>query len=212
MALKWEWSIARYVIIAEIRGEREYGIDTTGYDNLKALEKAGIDIYSATLYMPAVYPLLEECLGLVPISNRNHLVDIGCGKGRALCVAAAMGYQQLTGIDISEKLCKEAVKNLRITKHKYPSIQFEISSINALDFTIPNTVDSIFLFNPFDGSIMQEVVANLLNSLEQYPRTIYIIYLNPIHKKYFLRAGFQEVHYTRTRLYLEASIFCKERV
>jgi hypothetical protein len=39
IATNWNISIAWHIIRNEIRGEKKYGINTTGADNLKSLEK-----------------------------------------------------------------------------------------------------------------------------------------------------------------------------
>ena len=85
----------------EIKGEKKYGINTTGADELKKLKKKGIDVSHATMYMPVSYQLLEETLLQIPGDNKKHFFDIGCGKGRAMCVAAHYGFAKISGIDFS---------------------------------------------------------------------------------------------------------------
>ena len=82
--INWNIKIAWYKIKQEIKGEKKYGINTTGADELFKLEKQGIDISHATIYMPVSYTLLEEILEQLPATIRNHFLDMGCGKGRAL--------------------------------------------------------------------------------------------------------------------------------
>ncbi len=222
LAWNWNTSIAWHIIWQEIRGEKKYGIHTTGADELKKLDKRGIDISHATIYMPVSYELLEdifEQLGLnklqtYPERSRRtnlkpftHFLDIGCGKGRALCVAAHYGCKKLTGIDLSKELCADAKENLARTKKTIPGIDSAVVNNDAFYFEIPDDVDCIFLFNPFDETIMSGVVENILESLQIYPRPMHIIYVNPLHKEYFINAGFTETWYTKKMKYLEASIF-----
>ena len=58
--INWDVKIAWYMIKQEIKGEKKYGINTTGADELHNLEKQGIDISHATIYMPVSYSLLED--------------------------------------------------------------------------------------------------------------------------------------------------------
>lgn len=206
IGFNYGWRIAWFILTTEIKGEKKYGINTTGIDDLKNLPKKGIDISLATFYMPVVYPLLEEALAYIPKKNRQHLLDIGCGKGRAICVAANMHYQQVTGIDFSEKLCAEAEINLQHTQQQFPQLEYTITTIDAADFAIPNTVDCIFLFNPFHATILQPVVANIMQSLQEKKRKLYIIYINPLYKQVFLTEGFTELFYKKEQGYLEVSI------
>ena len=178
--INWDTRIAWYMIKQEIKGEKKYGINTTGADELHKLEKLGIDISHATIYMPVSYTLLEEIFEQLPVTIRNHFLDIGSGKGRALCVAAHQGFKQVTGLDF--------FKN------------------DAFYFEIPDDVDCIFFFNPFDEIIMSAVVNNIFTSLQNKPRRISILYVNPLHKALFLKAGFTETWYSKKMKYIEAVI------
>ena len=209
IAYNWNISIAWYIIMQEIKGEKKYGINTTGADELKKLESKGIDITHATIYMPVSYSLLEELFNQLNYSTNkpiNHFLDIGSGKGRALCIAASKGFKQVTGIDFSKELCDAAKDNLAVTKQKIPSLQYNIVNNDAFYFEIPDDVDCIFFFNPFDEIIMSAVANNILTSLQNHPRKVNIIYVNPLHKELFIKAGFKEIWHSKKMKYLEASL------
>ena len=209
LAYNWNIRIAWYIIRQEMNGEKKYGIDTTGADELKKLENKGIDITHATIYMPVSYTLLEEILRQLPASARKHFLDIGSGKGRAMCIAAHHGFKKVTGIDFSKELCDAAKDNLDITKQKIPALHYEIINNDAFYFKIPADVDCIFFFNPFDEIMMSGVVDNILAGLQGHPRKMYIIYVNPLHKELFIMAGFKEIWYSKKMKYLEAVILEK---
>ncbi len=210
----WNIRIAWVMIRQEISGEKKYGIHTTGADELLKLEKQGIDISHATIYMPVSYSLLEEIFKQLKLSElsaanqqpQTHFLDIGCGKGRALCVAAHYGFEKLTGLDFSKDLCDMAKQNLSITKQQFPQIEYKVINNDAFYFEIPGDANYIFLFNPFDEIIMSAVVNNIFASLQNHPRKITVIYVNPLHKELFLKAGYKETWYSKKMKYLEASI------
>ncbi len=204
--INWDARIAWYMIKQEIKGEKKYGINTTGADELHKLEKLGIDISHATIYMPVSYTLLEEIFEQLPVTIRNHFLDIGSGKGRALCVAAHQGFKQVTGLDFSKSLCNAATENLTKTKEQVSSFSFKVINNDAFYFEIPDDVDCIFFFNPFDEIIMSAVVNNIFTSLQNKPRRISILYVNPLHKALFLKAGFTETWYSKKMKYIEAVI------
>jgi hypothetical protein len=102
LATNWNISIAWHIIRNEIRGKKKYGIDTTGADDLKNLEKKGIDISHATIYMPVSYDVLEQFFEEIKIETFHHFLDIGCGKARAMCVAASYGLQKISGVELSK--------------------------------------------------------------------------------------------------------------
>ena len=209
LAYNWNMSIAWYIIMQEIKGEKKYGINPTGADELKKMERKGIDITHATIYMPVSYIFLEEIFQQLPVSVKDHFLDIGSGKGRAMCMAAHYGFKKVTGIDFSKELCDAAKDNLAITQQRIPALSYEISNNDAFYFKIPADVDCIFFFNPFDEIIMSGVADNILNSLQHHPRKVYIIYVNPLHKELFTNLGFKETWHSKKMKYLEAVILEK---
>jgi len=198
--------LATVLLKDEINGEKSYGISTTGADKLEKLKKQGIDISHATMYMPVSYQLLEEALVLVPESNRKHFFDIGCGKGRAMCVAAHFGFAKVSGIDFSKKFCNTALQNLYAVKEKLPSITFSVTEADAINTPIPDDVDCIFLFNPFDETVMKKAVAHIKVTVTNSPRKIHIIYANPLYKNLFTALGFKETYHSQKLWYFEISI------
>lgn len=206
LGFNWGWRIAVYIIGHEIAGEKKYGIDTTGADELGKMKTAGIDISHATVYMPITYFQLDEIFETLPAHPRNHFMDIGCGKGRPLCVAAYNGFNKVTGIDFSKEFCDKAIDNLRITINFYPQLQYSVVNVDASKSMIPDDVDCIFLFNPFDINIMKKAVKNIMISIEKKPRNLAIVYANPLYKQLFLEQNFIETHYSKRLNYLELSI------
>ncbi|MFZ1528454.1 MAG: class I SAM-dependent methyltransferase [Ferruginibacter sp.] len=206
IAFNWNPRIALHMIRHEIRGEKKYGINSTGADELHSLEANGIDIDNATIYMPAPYDLLEEVFEKLSIGSFKHMIDIGCGKGRAMCVAAAFGAKKITGIDFSKELCRAAEANLHGYRKKFPELVCTILNNEAFYYDIPPDADCIFMFNPFDEVIMSGVIENIDISLQQNPRSMTIIYFNPLEKHLFTAAGFKELHHVKRLKYLEYTV------
>ena len=209
LGINWNWRIAFYILLHEIKGEKKYGIRTTGSNELKKIQAQGIDISHATVYMPASYLLLEELFPKIPADHHKHFLDIGCGKGRALCVAAYHGFNKITGVDFSKEFCVDAIANLNLVKCKYPSLEFSILEKDAAQIDIPPDTDCIFFFNPFDEVIMKAVAKNVSRSYQKKPRDIFIIYLNPLYKNIWLHEGYKEIYYTQKMKYMEAVILKK---
>ncbi|UEG48580.1 class I SAM-dependent methyltransferase [Ferruginibacter lapsinanis] len=206
IGLNWNWRIAAHILKNEIKGEKKYGIDTTGVDELKKIKKTGTDISHATIYMPVSYDMLEIAFTQSIFSTKNHFLDIGCGKGRALCVAGIEGFKKITGIDFSSQLCNKAKENIATIKQQIPNALFTIIEADASSFIIPSDVDCIFLFNPFDEFIMTKVVDNIIQSITTNPRKIQVIYVNPLYKKLFIKKAFTEFYYSKRLHYLELSM------
>lgn len=209
IAYNWNLRIAWHILQQETKGEKKYGIQSSGFNKLHHLEKRGIDTEHATLYMPASYDVLETVFAQVPLHQCNHFIDIGCGMGRALCVAATMGARKLSGIDFSKEFCEAARKNLLSISAHIKGFEYHIFHNDAFYFEIPTDADILFLFNPFDEVIMSGVIENIETSLALHPRKLSIIYVNPQEKYLFLEAGFEQIYYTCKLQYLEAVILQK---
>lgn len=205
----WNLRIALHIIKNEVRGEKNYNIDTTGADSLKNLEEKGIDITHSTIYMPVSYDLLEYFFKKIKIETFNHFLDIGCGKARAMCVAASYTVKKISGIELSKKLFTAAKENIAVTKEKYPLTDFKIYNNDAFYFEIDKDVDCIFFFNPFDETIMSGVMENIETSLEANPRGMTIVYINPLEKQVLFEWGYEEIFNLKKMNYLEGSIFIK---
>jgi SAM-dependent methyltransferase len=212
LCTNWNIRIATHIITQEIKNEKRYGIDTTGADDLKVLEERGVDIDNATLYMPASYDLLHILFEQVNWNEVTHFVDIGCGKGRAMCVAAYHGAKKLTGVDFSREFCEKARQNLSITQKQIPTMVHRVLHNDAFYFEIPDDCNCLFFFNPFDDVIMSGVVENIAMSLERKPRSIQVLYINPLQKHLFLEAGYKQTWHFKKMKYLEAVILKKEPV
>lgn len=210
--IAWNWNLrlAFFSIYHEIIGERKYNIDTVRLNDLKKLPVIGNNKKAAEVYQGASYYLLENIFEALKMLNTDDgFVDIGCGKGRALVVAAHYNFRYITGIDFAKELCAEAIANCRQITLKYPVTTWEVTHANAVDFSFKKNMHVLFFFNPFKETVMKEVIKNILASLKRYPRKIWIVYINPQHKKLFLHQGFREVYYVRKMRFVEALILEK---
>lgn len=210
--IAWHWNpiLALFVTYYEIRGERKYHIHTIGEDELKGLKEKGIDISHATIYMPVNYYVLEHLMQeIVKYGGNKTFLDIGCGKGRVMIVAADYGFEQITGIDFSKKFCEETDTTIHLYSQKNPAVHFTIINCDALGFEIPKEITTIFLFNPFDEVIMSSVVSHIIRSQQHDPRTIWVMYANPQHKSLFLNNGFVEIYHLKKLNYFEGIILQK---
>ncbi len=207
LAKNWNPVIATHLLKQEIKGEKKYGIHTSGADELKNLENLGVDISHATIYMPASYALLEELLSLPLLKKYYYFADIGCGKGRAICVAAHFGFNKVLGLELSKDLCKIAKENIAETKKIFPQLDAKIINNDAYYFEIETGMDCLFMFNPFDEFVMEAVMENVKISLTKKDRPMAIIYLNNLHEQPILKAGFKEVYNCKRLQYLQATVY-----
>ena len=203
----WNYRMAYFTIKHEIAGEKKYGIRTTGINKLKRLSVVGDDKKNASIYQGANYYLLEKAFNFLKEEKASGaLVDFGSGKGRIMAVAAFYGYDTIKGIEFAPALSAAAKKNIDRIKPKYPETNFSIITDNAINYEVEREDSIFFFFNPFDEKIVLQVVKNIMHSLKYYPRKVFVVYLNPVHKEIFESAGFLEEYNVGKLDYLEVSV------
>jgi len=207
IALNWNIRLAWFTIYHEIKGEKKYHINTSKIEDVKKLSLKGGNVDHAELYQGANYYLLENVFEyLQTIEAPKNILDYGCGKGRVLAVAAYYGFGKITGVEFAKELCDVARKNIIPVQQKFTDKIFNVIHENAVDHKIEKDTNVFFFFNPFDEVVMLAVAKNILQSLKEDPREVYVVYLNPVHKEFFLSAGFEQIYYLQELKYIEASI------
>jgi hypothetical protein len=211
IGVNWNFRLAFFTICHEIKGERKYNLNSMGLDKLRTLSIKGDNLAHSSIYQASNYYILETgCNYLRSINENNNFTDFGCGKGRALVVAAYFDFKNITGIDFAKALCISAEQNILRAKLRYPSVAFNVVCDDVVNYKIKKEQNVFYFFNPFDEVVMLEVVKNILASLKEKSRKVYIMYVNPVHKEIFLSAGFEEEYYKRKLHYLELSILSNE--
>ena len=116
-------------------------------------------------------------------------IDVGCGKGKVLCVWSKFFSQHstrlLVGIDYSRQLLQACKSNLEVmAAQNYELIHADASTV-SLQFGRSTNV--FYLYNPFDEVILKKVIANMAS----HPS--YVIYNNPQHLDLFVDSGFSVI-------------------
>lgn len=132
-------------------------------------------------YEPTRALPFRQALRAARIPTRGGFVDLGCGKGRTLILAAQCGFKQVTGIDYSPRLCAAAEKNLGIFRARTRRVfRTRVLAMDAADYAFTKDDAVVYLFNPFDAVVLAAVIARLRVSLERHPRDVWIVYHNPV--------------------------------
>jgi hypothetical protein len=98
-----------------------------------------------------------------------------------LLLAAEHGFARIVGVEFAKELCAIAARNMEIYRQKSRSrAQISIVNEDAARYLIPDDVSVFFFYNPFDREVMQAVIGNIRASVENAPRRVQLIYLNPL--------------------------------
>jgi SAM-dependent methyltransferase len=164
-----------------------FGSDTRGViENTALTDVVSPNLARGIRYEPTRALPLQQVLRAAHIPTDGTFVDLGCGKGRALMVAVLSGFAHVTGVDYSPALCRIAEHNLE-TLRRRTQRPFTASIIHrdAADYAFDARDTVLYLFNPFDAVVLAAVVAHLERSLAQHPRTVWIVYHNPVWRVVF---------------------------
>ena len=152
-----------------------YHPDFSGDDNI---------YYGTQSYDETIQVLKQLRLG-----REDVFVDLGCGKGRVICLASRFALGGVIGVELSSELCQIARRNAQMMRGKRTDIL--VHNINAEDFDY--TVGTVFyLFHPFGPRTMQNVLERMSDGLNRNPRQIRIVYSGPVHEDLFSRVGWLE--------------------
>ncbi|MBV9766247.1 MAG: class I SAM-dependent methyltransferase [Acidobacteriaceae bacterium] len=167
----WFWAIDR-----ELDGyfDRKFGITSSGH---RSLGQLGPDAKDCVYYQPVSYGDFRKFLNSIPIrTDEDVFLDFGCGMGRALCLAATYPFRSVIGVEISPELCASARENVELVKSKLRCQDVRIIRVNARDYKVPTDVSVIYLFHPFTGQTLTDVLQNIADSLREAPREIFLLF------------------------------------
>ena len=119
---------------------------------------------------------LKNIFKFLNITDRDGFLDIGCGKGFVLAYATKFNYHKIAGFDIFPNLTKIAEKNISILKLNN---RVEVLTEDATRFSRYGEFNHLFMFNPFPSEIMESTLQRIVNSMDEIPRKLTIIYYNP---------------------------------
>lgn len=117
----------------------------------------------------------------VSIPRNCGFVDFGCGRGRAMLLAADAGFERVVGIEFAAELAADARRNVQRWIGRSERVcRMSVIEGDVLDYPIVPEDAVFFLFNPFDDLILDGILDRVEASLDAAPRAAWIIYHNPI--------------------------------
>jgi SAM-dependent methyltransferase len=125
-------------------------------------------------------------------------IDLGCGKGRAVLVAAERPFREVLGVELSPDLAAIARANAEIMRARHPGrTPVRIETGDASTYPLPAGDLVIFLYDPFATALMAKLVAAIERALQAEGRAIYVIYCNPVSGALFDESRFLKRRWAR---------------
>lgn len=125
-----------------------------------------------------------------------HMVDFGCGAGRAMMAAQYFGIAKVTGVEFSEMLCLRAEENLGKfvrRNRKKPAPIWEVVHADACTYSIPQDVTLFFMYNPFGSPVIDIVAQHILEFAHSSKHLVTVIYVNPVYATVFEQLGYVKI-------------------
>lgn len=145
------------------------------------------DLYSGEYYesKPFDHSAIDRVFDEIKeLPCEKCFMDIGCGKGQILLMAAMSEMIKIGGIEWNAEIaetCRNNMRELDVPAHIITGDATEYKEIDGYSI--------FFLYNPFGETAVRKVVNNILKSRERRNREIFLVYGNPFFHKVILESG-----------------------
>lgn len=163
--------------------DSRYGVETSGLKPRFLLWSGRGADRDVTAYEAIQPSTLRRILASIEDPGRYTFIDIGCGKGRALILAAESRFSRVVGVEMSHDLFSVADRNARILAETKPDYtRIEVLNTDATTWSLPPGNLLILLYNPFGAETMARFRRNLQAAHRAEPRDILVAYGVPAHR------------------------------
>lgn len=172
--LCWIWQKAAGINDRLFRGNGDF----SGW---MSQEEAGFEERQGNEYQPSTDALVKV-LKKFPISSEDSIIDIGCGKGKAMYLMSRLPFGKIRGFDLSRQLADIANQNFEKTGVR----QCEAFQADATVFDDYDEFNYFYVFNSFPLEVFEVMMGHVLESIKRKPRNCRFIYLNPVCHDYMV--------------------------
>jgi hypothetical protein len=109
----------------------------------------------AVFYATVDYSETRRVLRRLALRPDDTFVDVGAGKGRALCLAARYRMQRAVGMECAPHLAEIARSNAARMRGKQTPIEVHTQAAEDFDYSAATV---LYLFNPFEANILDLVL------------------------------------------------------
>lgn len=166
-------------------GDRVRGLDT------QSMGPAPEGDDQASRYVASGWRFLPRILLPGEIRPDDVLLDVGCGKGRVLIVAAERyRFHRVLGVECSADLAAVARSNLA----RRGLTEVEVVVADARTWPVPDDVTVAYLCHPFKEAATRQFIDRLGESMARRPRRVRLILAGvPSYPHVLLERGFRVI-------------------
>lgn len=168
-------------ILSDLLFDLKYQVETINTVMLDQLEIASPNKVHGRYYEGTNVYLFSRAFAHIHVDPPGSCcVDFGSGKGKVMLLMAERGFRKVIGVEFSADLVEICRRNLETFKRRTNSkTEFEVIHMDAAEYEIPPEANLLFFSNPFDETLIDKVIANILKSLDRHPREIVVVHLFP---------------------------------
>jgi len=173
----------------------QYGVETSQIVDIGRLEGVGPNRSEAVHYWPTRKCEFDRMMqDLEDIAFEDFtFIDVGCGKGRVVMMAAQFPFKCAMGFDFSPMLIESAEKNFERYTGPVKAASVRAVVADAVEFEIPSGNLIFYLFDPFGEKVLEMMVENVEKARQAEDRTIIFLYYSPDYNHVLRNAGYELV-------------------
>jgi SAM-dependent methyltransferase len=186
-----EFARAPLALGAEYLFDVRRGVRTRGFvRNESALSRLSVG-GDGNYYQPIGLSPLRRLVATIPVEPATAtFVDLGAGRGRAVLLAAELGFGRVLGIELDPDLAAEGAENVRRWRtgrrgrHSDGQV-VDVVAGDAAGFTPPDGPLVIALFNSFGATTLKLLLGRLCEEQRGDAAPLFLAYINPVHEDTF---------------------------
>jgi len=157
--------------------DRRYHVKTSAFILLDTTSFDPARLKDATQYGPTNAWGARKILRRLNLSRELRFCDLGSGLGRICILAAEYGFSKTTGVELAAEFCEVARHNLTTCRPPAGKLApVEILQMDALDYCERSDDDVFFMFRPFSGEFLRQVLDRIAARAKARNKTLTIIY------------------------------------
>jgi SAM-dependent methyltransferase len=135
---------------------------------------------AAVGYTPSPARITHWMIKSVPLDPAEYaFIDIGCGKGRVVLVAAEHPFRQIRGVEISSSLSQLAQQNLERSRSRRRCNDIQILCSDARSVELPEGPVLFHFYNPFSPAILRDLLERIVDTYSAPDASVWLAYLVP---------------------------------
>lgn len=170
-----------------------HGVDTSGLLEGRNLRTGHASDPHNTAYFGVPPSRFRNCIAqwrsteaTLP-TEAYRLVDLGCGKGRAVLLASRMGFRDVVGVELHSGLAAASRANLDHWQQSGPTGPAAVLWADAAA-ALPGLLDGpvlLYLYNPFRAPVLRQVLEAVMQRADTQDGPTDVLYLYPEHEDVF---------------------------